>query len=286
MLPGRGVEGKEHYFLPCSFRTYCSLFGMHLPKIRLNNFNQEILEKNFIKLISLNKLLSRYLETGGFMSAINGGVSEVILERYMRWIEGDIIKAGRNPVLAREVLGAVIRKKCSQFPFDAIRKETRIGSHNTVIDYLEMLDELLLTKVVEKTTISPMEVLRRKEKKCYLRDPLLLKISEKWSNATYDDGCKTESIVFEHLNRLTDVYFYNDGKREVDFVFTLGKETVGVEVKWQNNISSSDYLKLNRFDRGLLLTKETFERHGNTLLCPVSLFLGALDVGEFIKRRF
>ncbi len=285
-LPGRGVEGKEYYFLPCSFRTYAQLFGVELPEISLNKVDHYLLKEHLPKLVTLNKLFFGYLDSGGFMPAINEGATDITLERYIRWIEGDIVKANRNPTLARELLGAIIRKRCSQFSFDGIKKETKIGSHNTVIDYLTMMDELLITKIIEKASVRPFEVLHRKEKKGYLRDPLLFKICERWTGFSLEESCKVESTIFEHLYRLNDVYFYNDGKREVDFLMKSGRGTIGIEVKWQSTISSSDYLKLNRFDKGFLLTKDTLEIKDNIIICPVSLFLAMLNVGEFIKRRF
>jgi len=286
MLPGRGIEGNEYYFLPCSFRTYTKLFQVDLPGISLLKYDKDFLKAHLTKLLTLNKLFFNYLETGGFMSVINEGVNELMLERYIRWIEGDIIKINRSPILAKEILGAILRKKCSQFSFEAIKKETKIGSHNTVIDYSEMLDELLITKHIEKVTIDPFEILHRKEKKAYLRDPLLFKICESWTKSNFEESCKVESVVFEHLYRLTDVYFYNDGKKEVDFVLKTNNKIIGVEVKWQNTISSFDYLKLKRFDSGFLLTRDKFEINDNIIVCPVSLFLATLDVGEFVKRRF
>ncbi len=285
-LPGRGIEGKEYFFLPASFKTYCELLGKKLPSINLKKIDTKVLKEELTKTVSLNRLLHNYLNTGGFLSTINEGVTEILLERYMRWIEGDIIKAERNPTTAKEILAAIIRKKCSQLSFDSIRKETSVSSHNTVIDYAEMLEELLVLNLVEKASLNPFKVQHKKEKKLYFRDPLLIKIGEKWATASMDIACKVESVVAEHLNRLTKANFFNDGKREVDFVFRLNKKTIGVEVKWQKNISAGDYLKLNKFDTGFLLTKETFDVKGNIYIMPVSLFLAMLPVREFVKRKF
>ena len=74
-----------------------------------------------------------------------------------------------------------------------------------------------------------------------------------------------------------DHIFYlktDGGKKEVDFVLKEnGNKLLGIELKYQNRINSSDYRGLTSFESGLLISKDKFDLRGKYATVPASLFL-------------
>lgn len=285
-LPGRGIEGKEFFYLPCSFRCYLKLKGIEIPSKNILNQKEfyKSAKKNIAKIITLNKEFFNYLSDGGFLYSINHGKDELTLEKYARWLEGDFVKWGKNPLVVKEILQAIIKKKCSQFSYHSIAKESSVSSHNTIIDYLDMLDEELFLKTINKTLL-PFKIERKKEKKAFFMDPLLIAVAERWADQRLPEACKVEQTVQNHITRIGSVYFYNDGKKEIDCVVKLKSKAVGIEVKWSDNIKSSDIYGVRKTDIPYILSKETLKIDGNVPVIPVSLFLAMLNTGEIIKRN-
>ncbi|HLD81408.1 MAG TPA: ATP-binding protein [archaeon] len=285
-LPGRGIEGNEFYYLPCSFAKYLELKGVKTR--RESPFKQqaflEAVKENAPKLLTLNKEFYSYLNHGGFLYAINHGKSELTMEKYARWLEGDFIKWGKNPLIVKEILQAVIRKSCSQFSYHSIAKETSMTSHNTIIEYMEMLGEELFLETVNKASL-PFKVERRKEKKAFFLDPLLSAIAEKWALETLPEPCKVEQLVLSQLSRLDGVYFYNEGRKEIDALLNLESQTMGVEVKWSDNIGAGDVYGVKKTSTPYVLSKETIKTIDGVPVMPVSLFLATLNARELVKRK-
>ncbi|MBI4210517.1 MAG: ATP-binding protein [Candidatus Diapherotrites archaeon] len=284
-LPGRGIEGNEFFYLPSSFRLYLKLKGIEVPSADPlgEKIFYETARKSRSKILLLNKEFASYLNHGGFLYSINHGKGELALEKYARWLEGDFIKWGKNPLIAKEIVQAVIRKACSQFSYHAIAKETSVSSHNTVIDYLGMVDEELFLRTVNKVTL-PFKAERKKEKKAFFLDTLLVAVAERWAGQSLPMPCKTEQVVGSHLSRLGHVYFYDDGKKEIDYVLKIKNKVLGVEVKWSDNISRVDTYGVKRTDVPYILSKETLKTENGVPVIPVSLFLAMLEAKEIVKR--
>lgn len=286
-LPGRGIEGHEFFYLPCSFRNYLKLKGIEVPSSDISDAQSfyKTATRNREKLLKLNQELAKYLHTGGFLYSINHGKNELTLEKYARWLEGDFIKWGKNPLIVKEILQSIILKKCSQFSYHSIAKETSVSSHNTILEYLDMLDEELFLRTVNKVSLSPYKVERKKEKKAFFLDPLLISVAEQWADQALPYPCKVEQVVMSHLSRMGANYFYNDGKREIDCVEKIKNNVLGVEVKWSDNISSSDTYAAKKTDIPYLLSKETFKMQNSVPVIPVSIFLAMIETKELLRRQ-
>lgn len=285
-LPGRGIEGNEYYYLPCSLRAYLCLKGIKLSRANLSDNRQfyALAKKHLPQLLSITKEFEQYLIHGGFLYAINHGRTELSLEKYARWLEGDFVKWGKNPLIIKEILQAVIKKEGSQFSYHAIAKETSVTSHNTIIDYFEMVGQELFLKLVQKVTLSPFTIERKKEKKAYFLDPLLLGIAEHWAEQKLPKPSIIEQVMVSNLARLTVPYFYNDGKKEIDCIMKVSTKIVGIELKWSDNIGVSDTYGVKKTDVPYILSKEILKMEHGVPVIPVSLFLALLDTKELVKR--
>lgn len=285
-LPGRGIEGNEYFYLPASFRRYLYLKGMEFEAadpFRPDRF-YEIAKSHWPKMLTLQKEFLSYLNSGGFLYSINHGWDDLVLEKYARWLEGDFVKWGKDPFVVKEIVQAVVKKGCSQFSYHSIVKETSVSSHNTIIEYLDMLDEELFLRIVNKALL-PFGVERRKEKKAFFLDPLLMIIAERWADQRIVEACKVEQVVAGHLARMNDIYFYNDGKKEIDCLLKSDKKVLGVEVKWSGTIASSDTQGVRKTGIAYLLSKETLDKINDIPVIPVPIFLALLPAGEIIRRN-
>jgi predicted AAA+ superfamily ATPase len=306
-LPGRGIEGRESEFLPLPFGEYLGLVkNTSVPKYSPESFfeNGEV-KKALLKELSgfflnvglLNEGFSHYLKTGGFLKAINSlseknTIEETVFETYARWIESDISKAYRNSVFAKQVASALLSTGSSTFSLNSIAKKTSLQTHVSAGEYITLFEDMVLLNVLNKIDRSKKQAAYRKEKKIYFRDPFIIELIRRWTayNGGIAESAIIEQIVLEHLCRLfgkTRLFFYNDGKREVDaVVLTQKNELLPIEVKWQENLAASDFEGLYSFGRGIMLTKNRFEIHKDRyLLMPVSLFLSLLDIKPFIRVK-
>src|SRR3989338_823007 len=110
--------------------------------------------EEFIKMVKIKKnikeLFIDYAVCGGFPQAINEYYNNVYIPNYLydvylNWIEGDIYKTGKSEKLMYEILREVIKHLSSNTSWYKIAKNTNIGSHSTVQDYLDVFEKLYLT---------------------------------------------------------------------------------------------------------------------------------------------
>lgn len=105
--------------------------------------------------------------------------------------------------------------------------------------------------------------------------------------STEFDSKKIEGIVGSALLRMTELelfqgfanllstfYWRSNRGKEIDFVVIWNDKEVPIEVKYQSRIIPSDYTTIKRsFDKGLVLTKDSFFQDETVIGVPVSCFL-------------
>ncbi|MBU1320747.1 MAG: hypothetical protein KKF46_00165, partial [Nanoarchaeota archaeon] len=133
-------------------------------------------------------------------------------------------------------------------------------------------------------------------KKIYFSDPFIISCAYKWVNSIEDNFRKyntyleqntdkiSEGVLLNHMIRIltkrtksnvfnySDVIYYWTNKaktKEVDFVY----DSKAFEVKYRNEIKSSDYRGLSDFKEAYLITKRTFDKR----TYPISAFLMILE---------
>ena len=107
---------------------------------------------------------------------------------------------------------------------------------------------------------------------------------------------KIEQIVFTHLLRYSKnlsegltlyngPYFWGSQKgKEIDFLIDLKNKFIPIEVKFQNNISPSDYFTMKKvFQKGILITKNTLFKKDNIIALPIESFLLFVSIIFLIK---
>jgi hypothetical protein len=197
LFPGRRGGGCTIEFLPLGFPEFLELHGIDRPKRQ-----QE----------EVASLFKRYLVTGGFLSVINGEPVPEILKGFVN----ELAKAGKSLEIVQEVLASLISKIPSPVSYRAIASETSGYSYKVVQEYLEILRELYVLEFAYLR--KGKDVMHRKDKKIFFRDPLLLRILSQWCGQGFLESALYEGIVQEHVLRtLGEVYYYRNAY-EIDIV--------------------------------------------------------------------
>lgn len=153
---------------------------------------------------------------------------------------------------------------CQNSPvsYQTLAKKTSIGSHNTVKEYISILESCFALKTLNAININTGSFHYKKDKKFYFTDPIIfqlaLYLSGKKSVENYNSTL-AELTAHEFLSRKHRRFGYlNQDSGEVDFI--LPGEWAR-EVKWTDvpkNLSKA-YLNLKMPDKKVWLKSNFFE---------------------------
>jgi predicted AAA+ superfamily ATPase len=327
LMPGRRggdvSDPLDKILLPMKFSEYVSLVDPELKKILfdLNLIKKEEKQKKMMELfegkidsslemLSLHKkkldsLFESYLLTGGIPATINeykktGSLSTNMFNVYISSIIGDLRRYGYKEHYLKQIIREIFNVLSNPISWNQFTKNTDIGSHNTVQEYMTALEELYVANISFKCTIHDKKT-HPSMKKVYLLDPFFFHALHGWSNAKKDyfmnakanlmnleiKSKLVESVAYNHLCRFSyglnprdffdpkdSICYYRDQKdKEIDFVLMFDEKMYPFEVKYQASISNSDFAAFSSFKKGVLITKDHLGVHGNYVQIPISLFL-------------
>lgn len=235
-FPGRRGNGSDVTLLPRSFSQYVeALKGPPLVPADSLREVEEAIRGNSMHRDTLSDLFRKYLQTGGFPHSMaemveRGNVGEQTVKTLLDGLRGDWAKAGRSDRYMKEVLAYVIEARGTPVSWLSMARETSIGSPHTTQAYVETLEALLVSIVLEM--INPQgRVLHRKNRKIHFTDPLAYRALCAYTGAQPDEAALVEGVVASHLSRFWDTHYWRDGT-EVDVVALEGGRQTGVETKW------------------------------------------------------
>jgi uncharacterized protein len=233
LMPGRFDGGGEFQLLPMTFDEFCQArtqAGWHSGD-RLTELRQ-------------------YFKTGGFPDAVasagaNGRPTAKIRDTYLRWLRGDIKKLGKDPEKLVEILIQIYKTAKNPVSFQTLAKKTSIGSPNTVIEYIRLLEASFAIRSLYSIDLDSGSMKHRSDKKFYFTDPLIYWIASHLAGdriAEHADDALAESVANEHLaRRYTRIGYFNSKKGEIDF---LKSQKWCLEIKWApvaDNLSRAFY---------------------------------------------
>ncbi|ASJ07718.1 AAA family ATPase [Thermococcus siculi] len=206
LFPGRRGSGKTIEVMPLSFPEYTKVRGIKKPRLESER---------------ANKLFEEYLQTGGFPGSINGLPMDELLGAYI----GEFVRFGKSLEIAKETFAALIRSAPSATSFRALAEMTSGYSYKVVQDYIEFFRELYIVGI--SYLKQGNQVLYKREKKFFFRDPLLARLFSTWSGAELGEDALYEWVVQEHVFRkFGEVYYFRNGY-EVDVI----ADNLKIEVK-------------------------------------------------------
>ena len=312
-LPGRGIEGSERYFNPLSFNEFVGSLIAARSRISRPDLVKALnalegVEGTFspeepdVKSLmpffeELERLFFVYLQTGGFPSALSdyvehGEVRSSSYESLIRVIMGTLAKEGKSEETARAVLERLLTMGTTRFDYLSLASE--IGQHhNTVHDYLELLEDARLIYVLQPWDIAKGRHSPRKQKKALFQSPLLAQAlyvylhGGGWQEAQafldLNAEWLVESTVASHViwtkerplmmeKHAFSGYYYAGSGSECDLVLSLDRGYFGIETK---------YGKLERAKypfKTIYITKSELDEDA----IPASLFLYGLRKSEWV----
>ncbi|ODS39486.1 MAG: hypothetical protein A7316_05425 [Candidatus Altiarchaeales archaeon WOR_SM1_86-2] len=282
-FPGREIKTK--HFLPLSFRDFCKVFGSENLKKELKPYgNLSVNELNerakglIFYFNEIEKLFNRYIQCGGFPKSMyeleeNKKIKDETYEIYWKWLVSDIAKIERSERITKSILLGVLKNYGTKFSLNSIAKEMEIGSHVTVREYLEILENLFVLRNIFPSKPGKEIELFRGMRKVYFIDPFLFHAFKRELTKTEVEDREIptliEGIVAENLIKRFGKVFYHSKNKEVDFHIA----NTGIEVKWQKKVDKRDF-KIE-FKNKILLSKTDFEffEKENLIIVPVPVFL-------------
>lgn len=248
-MPGREGAGEDLLLLPMTFSEYLSAR-----------------KQARWKELSSQDSLSRYFRIGGFPIAVaeageNSTKTKKSLRTIEKWILGDVAKANKNELYAKDVLSQVTMTMTSNMSTSKLAQRTQIGSHHSIADYLHLLEDMFVLRSLYSIDPNTGAFRFKKEKKYYLTDPLIVKLALQWlglDENEIEESVLAEMVAHEHLCRRFNRFgFLTSAKGgEVDF---FAYKKWALEVKWSlNNFQLSKTYKDLTLPYKKVWSKENF----------------------------
>lgn len=235
-FPGRRGSGTDVTMRPRSFGEYvATLSGPQVVAARSLRETESAIVGNSMYGEALSRMFRDYLQTGGFPRSIiemreTGRVGEASVKTLLDWLRADWAKAGRNDRYMKEVLAYLLGARGTPVSWLSIARESSIGSPHTAQTYVETLEGLMVSLVLE--LITPQgRVVHRKNRKVHFTDPLVYRAFGAFAGVQVDEASLVEGTVASHLSRRWGTYYWKNGT-EVDCVALEEGRQVGVETKW------------------------------------------------------
>lgn len=294
LFPGRRGNGRDIFVFPISFREFLRLRDEQLFSAvpQAGGLGEAAEGREFAPLQPrLQKYLLEYFACGGFPLSIlsylkDGRVSESAKDAYRSWLIGDILKAGKSDVLAREILKVIISKAPSPMSWDAIAQETSIRSPPTVQSYVELFERFfaLLPLYAANPDTGTREF--AKNKKLHIQDPFIWHLAEEWcmQPIAHKTDVIAESALAVHVarflmrksggRRLSDYVSYWKNGSEIDVLAHTGGALVGLEMKWSDREAGFGFKAGPVKD--FAYVSKSFFRSERPHVVPLAVFLARL----------
>jgi len=259
----------------------------------------------------LSRLFEDYLITGGVAPAIDsyiseGKISTNIYETYVSVMLGDAMRWQKKEVYMAQIIRRIIESLSSQVSWKSLGKQTDLGSHHTVAEYVDVLESSFVVSCIYRLDKNKGVPYFSKEKKIHFQDPFIFHALRGWSFSlpyyqstveflgnTEDRTKLVESVICNHLIRMAFnlmpsseykytnkvTYWTSKHLREVDFAVRLNDKFLPIEVKCKSAFNRTDLFGLYGFIKGgssyggIVVTKDLLKTRGKITFIPNYLFL-------------
>lgn len=266
-------------------------------------------------LSKLNSHLDEYFVVGGMPIAVTafkrrGIVPDSVYKTYLDAVTNDLKSIGSNMVYVEQMMPNIIKSVCSPVSWRSLYRDTDIGSHHTVPEYIMTLADAFVLNVVYRYNMSSDGPKYNGMKKIYFRDPLFL---HAWNTARRQESIFKSSLAYAedanikpriaeqtaaghitrlafsisgnkimHSDRQSVFYWSSKNNNEIDFTVRNGDGIIPIEVKYKNRIRTEDMYgiidmrKAGGAPAGLVLTRDEIGRKGGNVLVPLAVFLALI----------
>lgn len=218
-----------------------------------------------------------YLEKGGFPEYLDHGFPEILQQLLLDIIHRDIVvRHGiREGSQLKDLVVYLLNNVSKEFSYNNLSKTFSFGSVNTVISYLDFLEESFLIFKVLKYDYS-IKKRQANPRKIYAVDTGLVRVNLYQSDR--DLGRLLENIVYLELRRKSRDIFYHKQERECDFIeIQKGKPVQSIQVCWELNEDNLDReleglreaMSYSKAKKGLILTHDQEDEVEGFRVVPV-----------------
>ncbi|MFQ5631032.1 MAG: ATP-binding protein [bacterium] len=296
-LPGRRgkSEKMDKLLLPMTFQDYVrTVAPMLFDKIELFDlvdFDAPKILDLAIYQQEIDRHFQNYLLTGGFPLSVNAlnakqSIPPYIYHTYLQWIIGDLAKLGKQEHYFKQISRKLLESLTTPLSWQAIFKTSDIGSHNTVIEYIDHLKSSFILSIFFCLDMNSRLPAYRKNKKIYFADPFIYHTLHAWikdspvpfqlAEKEIFDSVKAsklvESTVGIHLVRNFGKVYYWQNRKEIDFVLVVNGKIIPVEVKYRGSVPYAELTHLKKFHKAIVVTQSQLKLEKNTLFIPACLF--------------
>jgi len=293
------------YVLPLTFNQFMNFFmtyisksdDIEIPKLNLNDMNKTFskLEKIYYNQdlkIKIQKILKRYMIVGGYPEYFE--IKDI--EIWQKQLTEDIITRGiykdiltiyniKSPEILEKLLYYIAANNAQSFAYSSIAGTFGIDTV-TAMTYLGYLKQAFLINILENYSNNVAKVIRTNKKLSILDNGIqnsLIKQKEIDANAM---GHIVESMTDFDFRLLCErenykqYYYRNTDKEEIDIIIDRNIDIIPIEVKYTNEIESSDTKKIKKFldehknkginqaKFGIIITKDILKKEENLYYIP------------------
>lgn len=281
LFPGRRGQGKDYLLLPLSFREFVKVIDPDLEKNipRFTSF-ADLEKKVPLALLyepELQKHLLDYMVYGGYPLSVANlhGSKEEAKRVYSTWIKNAFLKAERSDVVARQIVKVLVETMQTDISWERASQEIEIKSPKTVFAYVDLLRSIFALNILYNLDPNKKKISFGRNKKIYVRDPLLLDIFEEWGFVRVKDraACIAETLVIEQLARMfpEKLFFWKNGF-EVDAIVLEKNKLYGFEVKWSEQPQAK---RLSQLEKFFIISRKGYCKDPCTI--PLAVFLSMCD---------
>lgn len=266
-------------------------------------------------LSKLNFYLDEYFVVGGMPIAVTafkrlGVIPDSVYKTYLDAVTNDLKSVGSNMAYVEQIMPNIIKSVCSPVSWRSLSRDTDIGSHHTVPEYVMTLADAFVLNVVYRYNMASDGPKYNGMKKIYFRDPLFL---HAWNTARHQESIFRASLAYAeetnikpriaeqtaagHItrlafnisrnkimynNQLSVFYWSSRNNNEIDFAVRSGDSIIPIEIKYKNRIRTEDMYgmidmrKAGGAPGGLVLTRDEIGCKGGNVLVPLAVFLALI----------
>lgn len=299
----RGMSAKVDFnFFPLSFKEFVCLKDKSLRqfcnRVIKTPLTEEIADYER-KHKRLNTYFFEYLLHGGYLPAItdyelNKTISQGVVNTYIQWIIGDILKCNKSENYLFEILRGIKETYNTQVSWNSLGKRLSIEHHKTVADYCHLLESTHVLHIQEALLEHKLIGAPKKNRKIYFRDPFIdhsvtnylgskmsfINIGKSMVKNEFA-ASYVEAVVVDHCKRWAPTYYIKGAKGEVDVALVQDKKIYPIEVKWTKRVRPGDIKQIQYYKKGIILTSDSKKRElGNNHIIPLLRFLIHISGGR------
>lgn len=293
------------YVLPLTFNQFMNFYmtyiskaeDIQIPKFDLNSIDEvmkeleEIYYNQDLKL-TIQKILKRYMVVGGYPEYFE--VKDI--EVWQKQLSEDIITRGiykdiltmyniKSPEILEKLLYYIAANNSQAFAYSGIASTFGIDTV-TIMMYLGYLKQAFLINILENYSNNIAKVIRTNKKLSILDNGIQNSLLKQKNIDSDLAGHIIESMVDFDFRLLCEkenykeFYYRNSGKEEIDIIIDRNIDIIPIEVKYTNQIESSDLKAINKFIEehqnkginqakfGIIITKDILKKEGNLYFIP------------------